>query len=138
MSLADCIDAGLIVMGHDHCYYVIDAILAIKLWRLPPGLTSNMFRLLNAKSKATVTEVAQHVGVHVDRDTQTRMKVTEEDIVRQANCFPFVFELNAQAAQQASLRSTTVTLDSSLPIWRVLLDCKAKYVYHVLVASITI
>ena len=94
LSLDECVDEQLIVRKSDDRYHVADFIRNIQLWQLPPGLTSNVFRLLSAEGKATITEVAQHVGVHVDSKTHAAMHVTEEDIVRQVEMESFQIMAN--------------------------------------------
>ncbi|KAI6227282.1 hypothetical protein M3Y99_01272600 [Aphelenchoides fujianensis] len=122
MSLLDCVESGLIVAkGGRFC--VRKDFLDLQLWHVPIGLTSNLFRMLFCYSTCSVQELVQQNSLLKDQDGQPVM-VSEEDVIRQANCFPFLFEVTAQSNEQNSMRSAQIKLSDHVQKWRIVLDSR--------------
>jgi hypothetical protein len=98
MSVSEMVQRRMINFGGQF-YHVHDEILSIKLWKLPPGLTSNLYRILNAQQVTMIQEVSTYTGI-LDDIKGDPVMVHDEDIVRQANIFPLLFTISAQAAEQ--------------------------------------
>lgn len=98
MSIAEMIERELLYREND-LYKVDPDILDIQLWKLPPGLTSNLYRILNAQQNTMVQDVVSYSGILNNADGDP-VCLHDEDIVRQANMFPLVFNVEAQAIEQ--------------------------------------
>lgn len=84
----------------DNRYYVNPDILSIDLWRLPEGITSNLFRVLNAQQDVSIEYIVGYNGILVEENGDM-ITLQDEDVVRQANMFPLVFKIQAQAIEQS-------------------------------------
>lgn len=62
--------------------------------------SSNLFRLLFTEQTCSVSEITQQSSLLLDMNGHPVM-VGEEDVIRQANCFPFLFEVKAHTSEQS-------------------------------------
>ncbi|KAI6202631.1 hypothetical protein M3Y99_01869600 [Aphelenchoides fujianensis] len=122
MSMLDCVESGLIVAKQGR-FHVRKDFLDLQLWHVPIGLTSNLFRMLFCYSTCSVQELVQQNSLLKDQDGHPVL-VSEEDVIRQANCFPFLFEIAAQSNEQNSMRSAQIKLSDHVQKWRIVLDSR--------------
>lgn len=101
MSVSEMIEREMIVLKNQR-YHVHDYIKSIKLLKLPPGITSNLYRILNAQQVTMVQDVSNYTGI-LNNIGGDPVMVQDEDIIRQTNIFPLVFKVSAQAAEQRKL-----------------------------------
>jgi hypothetical protein len=83
-------------------YYVHPEILSVKLWKLPFGLVSNLYRVLNAQQQTMVQDVSTYAGLLI-QENGDQVMVQDEDIIRHANAFPLIFKVRAQATEQGTI-----------------------------------
>ncbi|KAI6238421.1 hypothetical protein M3Y99_00693800 [Aphelenchoides fujianensis] len=122
LSLLECLESGLIVARQGR-FHVRNDFLDLQLWHVPIGLTSNLFRMLFCYSTCSVQELVQQNSLLKDQDGYPVM-VSEEDVIRQANCFPFLFEVTAPSNEQNSMRSAQIKLSDHVQKWRIVLDSR--------------
>lgn len=102
MSITEILNRQMIYFARDR-YYVNQDILNIDLWRLPEGLTSNLFRVLNSQQDVSIEYIVNYNGLAVEKNGDP-ITLRDEDIVRTANIFPLVFKIQAQAIEQSKFR----------------------------------
>ncbi|KAI6207339.1 hypothetical protein M3Y99_01844800 [Aphelenchoides fujianensis] len=120
MSLIDCLETKLISQQGER-YFVHPDIAAIQLWRIPLGLTSNMLRMLLNEKSLLVQEISRQNGLLLDSFGRT-VVVQDFDVVRQANCWPTLFFIRAEASEQQSMGTATISVYTDVPKWKLLLD----------------
>ncbi|CAD5211447.1 unnamed protein product [Bursaphelenchus xylophilus] len=127
-SMAECVRRGLLIKEGTltkPLFRTNDAIRSLDLWRLPPGLPSNLFRVLNTFGEQKLCELVSRTDICLDANGDfLREELHMADFVRLANNFPLVFQLNSHDKQVYSQEVlTSLRLERECPTWKVLLDC---------------
>ncbi|CAD5207250.1 unnamed protein product [Bursaphelenchus okinawaensis] len=127
-SLAECVRRGLITAEkrpNGTIYRALQAVVDVELWSLPPGLPSNLFRVLSSFGEQQLSLLMDRTDICLDDKSDfLDEQVNAADFIRIANNFPLIFKLNSHDKQVYSQDVlTSIQIEKSCPRWKVLLDC---------------